>query len=92
MPFPGSPSRRFPTLFRAQAEQSITSDASVLGTHLAVHCPATLPSHLGDEFTCTLVEDSGTNYPVTVSLQRLNGWIDWHIENWAFPFLEGLIR
>jgi hypothetical protein len=24
-----------------------------------------------------------------VSLQRLNGWIDWHIENWGVPFLEG---
>jgi hypothetical protein len=85
---PGLAVSALPDLFRAQAEQSIASDASILGTHLSVHCPATPPSHLGDEFTCTLVKDSGTNYPVTVSLQRLNGWIDWHIENWGVPFLE----
>lgn len=86
---PGLAVSAFPEVFRAQAEQSIASDASVLGANLTVHCPAILPSHLGDEFTCTLVKSSGTNYPVTVSLQRLNGWIDWHIENWGVPFLEG---
>jgi hypothetical protein len=86
---PGLAVSALPDVFRAQAEQSIASDASVLGAHLTVRCPATLPSHLGDEFTCTLVRGSGTSYPVTVSLQRLNGWIDWHIENWGVPFLEG---
>jgi hypothetical protein len=86
---PGLAVSALPDMFRAQAEQSIASDASVLGAHLTVHCPAALPSHLGDEFTCTLVKSSGTSYPVTVSLQRLNGWIDWHIENWGVPFLEG---
>jgi hypothetical protein len=85
---PGLAVSALPDVFRAQAEQSIASDASVLGAHLTVHCPAVLPSQLGDEFTCTLVRGSGTSYPVTVSLQRLNGWIDWHIENWGVPFLE----
>jgi hypothetical protein len=86
---PGLAVSALPDVFRAQAEQSIASDASVLGAHLSVHCPAALPSQLGDEFTCTLVRSSGTSYPVTVSLQRLNGWIDWHIENWGVPSLEG---
>ncbi|GAB3030724.1 hypothetical protein GCM10027052_03780 [Parafrigoribacterium mesophilum] len=85
---PGLAVSALPELFRAQAEQSIASDASVLGTHLTVHCPAALPSHVGDEFTCTMTKNSGTHYPVTVSLQRLNGWIDWHIENWGVPFLD----
>ncbi|MEO7006800.1 MAG: DUF2510 domain-containing protein [Terrimesophilobacter sp.] len=86
---PGLAVSALPDIFRAQAEQSIVSDASVLGTHLTVRCPVALPSRLGDEFTCTLTTGPGTHYPVTVSLQRLNGWIDWHIENWGVPFLEG---
>ncbi|MEO6504695.1 MAG: DUF2510 domain-containing protein [Terrimesophilobacter sp.] len=86
---PGLVVSALPDMFRAQAEQSIASDASALGTHLTVRCPGALPSRLGDEFTCTLIEGLGTHYPVTVSLQRLNGWIDWHIENWGVPFLEG---
>lgn len=86
---PGLAISALPDTFRAQAEQSIASDASVLGAGVTVNCPATPPSQFGDSFTCTLVKISGTSYPITVSLQRLNGWIDWRIEDWGVPFLEG---
>jgi hypothetical protein len=85
---PGLAVAALPGVFSAQAEQSIASDASVLGAHLTVDCPATPPSHLGAQFTCTAVSDSQATYPVTVSLQRLNGWIDWRVDDWGIHTLE----
>jgi hypothetical protein len=82
---PGMAIATLPNMFSAQVEQSIASDASILGAHLTVDCPAIPPTHLGAQFTCTAVGDSQSTYPVTVSLQRLNGWIDWRVDDWGMP-------
>ena len=77
-----------PTVFSAQAEQSIISDASGLGVDAQVHCPVVPPNLIGQQFTCTAVLDSGKTSSVSVSLQRLNGWIDWRIDGWGIWTLE----
>jgi hypothetical protein len=84
---PGMAVAAFPSLFSAQAEQSIAADAAVLGAHLTIDCPATPPSHLGAQFTCTAVSDSQATFPITVSLQRSNGWIDWRVDDWGIHTL-----
>jgi hypothetical protein len=80
---PGLAISALPEVFHDQVEQSVASDASVLGMHVNVHCPATPPSQIGARFTCTAVEATGTGYPVTVTLQRSNGWIDWRVDDWG---------
>ena len=84
---PGIAISTLPNMFSAQVEQSIASDASILGAHLTVDCPATPPTHFGAQFTCIAVGDAQSTYPITVSLQRLNGWIDWRVDDWGMPAL-----
>jgi hypothetical protein len=75
-----------PTVFSAQAEQSVTAGATVIGATLAVHCPSPPPLLIGQQFTCTATSTTGHDLRVTVSLQRANGWINWRVDDWGNTF------
>jgi hypothetical protein len=70
-----------PTVFSAQAEQSVASEAAIVGK-LDVECPAAPPVLIGGQFDCVATSD-GRTYHITVSLQRANGWIDWRVDDWG---------
>lgn len=80
---PGLLISALPAVFSAQVEQSVMSDASALGVHANVHCPIIPPTLIGGDFGCTALMDSGRTTTITVSLQRLNGWIDWRVDDWG---------
>ncbi len=71
-----------PTLFAQQAQQSIVSDAAIIGTDLKVSClaPAVL---VGQTFTCAGITSADKKLSIDVSLQRVNGWIDWRVDDWG---------
>lgn len=81
---PGLVIATVPTVFAGQAEQSIVSDAAIIGANLEVTCPATPPLLIGQSFECT-GQPSGDvpSYDIVVSLERVNGWIDWHVDDWG---------
>ncbi|MFM9919836.1 DUF2510 domain-containing protein [Lacisediminihabitans sp. H27-G8] len=80
---PGLIISALPNVFATQAEQSIASDASIIGVDLAVTCSPALPVLVGQTFDC--VATSGKDhYDLTVVLQRTNGWIDWHVSDWGY--------
>lgn len=72
-----------PAVFADQAEQSIVSDAAVTGANLEVTCPALPPVLIGQSFECSGVRTAGDALDITVSLQRVNGWIDWRVDDWG---------
>lgn len=72
-----------PTVFADQAEQSIVADAAVIGSDLEVTCPALPPVLIGQSFFCDGVNTAGTPLEIEVSLQRVNGWIDWQVVDWG---------
>lgn len=72
-----------PTVFTAQAEQSVASEATTIGAKLAVSCPTPPPLIVGQEFSCSATSATGSTYDITVSLQRANGWIDWRVDDWG---------
>lgn len=72
-----------PTVFAQQAEQSVVADAAVIGAKLEVTCPALPPVLIGQTFECSGVRQSGDKLDIIVSLQRTNGWIDWHVDDWG---------
>jgi hypothetical protein len=76
-----------PQLFAAEAENSIASDASIIGATLDVSCasPAVL---IGQQFSCEAASTDGEAYDVTVSLERVNGWIDWRVDDWGIYSLD----
>jgi len=79
---PGLLISALPTVFAHQAEQSIVSDAAVIGAQLDVTCP--MPAVLiGQTFTCAGVTSSDKSLDIEVSLQRVNGWIDWRVDDWG---------
>jgi len=71
-----------PDAFASEAERSVQADASALGVDIAVTCPAP-PLLIGETFTCIRTMDNGETDSVAVSLQRLNGWISWQVEDWG---------
>ena len=77
-----------PGVFSAQAEQSVASDASVVGATLQVHCPTPPALLIGQTFTCSASSTAGHDLSVTVSLQRANGWIDWKVDDWGNTFVN----
>jgi len=80
---PGLIISALPHVFTTQAEQSIASDASIIGAKLSVKCSPNLPLLVGQTFNC--VATSGKDhYDLTVVLQRTNGWIDWHVSDWGY--------
>lgn len=72
-----------PQTFSAAAEQSVKSDASILGANLAVDCPDVPPQLIGSTFLCAATNENGESFDVSVSLQRANGWIEWRVDNWG---------
>lgn len=80
---PGLAIATAPSIFAQQAEQSIASDALVMGAKLDVTCPAEPPVLIGQTFDCAGVNASGKKMNIEVSLQRVNGWIDWQVNDWG---------
>ncbi len=81
---PGLLISTIPTVFSSQAEQSIVSDAAVIGAKLDVTCPAAPPVMIGQTFECSGAHGGeGAPYDIVVSLQRVNGWIDWRVDDWG---------
>ena len=79
---PGLLISAIPTVFAQQAQQSIVSDAAIIGTSLKVTCPA--PAVLvGQTFTCAGTTSTDKPLSIDVSLQRVNGWIDWRVDDWG---------
>ncbi|MHC5796767.1 DUF2510 domain-containing protein [Lacisediminihabitans sp. FW035] len=86
---PGLIISALPHVFATQAEQSIASDASIIGAKLSVKCSPDLPVLVGQTFDCVATADNETtggkdHYNLTVLLQRTNGWIDWHVSDWGY--------
>jgi hypothetical protein len=77
-----------PSVFSAQAEQSVASEAAIIGAQLTVHCPTPPPVLIGTTFTCSATSTAGHDLRVTVSLQRANGWIDWRVDDWGNTFAK----
>lgn len=80
---PGILIAALPTNFSLQAAKSVTADASILGLTLGVRCPAVPPTMIGERFVCSTTGSTGDRADVTVSLQRQNGWIGWHVDDWG---------
>lgn len=80
---PGLIISALPNVFAMQAQQSIASDASIIGADITVDCAKTLPVIIGQSFTCVATNEAKSPFNVTVSLQRTNGWIDWHVDDWG---------
>lgn len=81
---PGLVIATIPAVFAGQAEQSIVSDAAIIGSSLEVTCPASPPLLIGQSFECSgQAAGDGPPYDIAVSLERVNGWIDWHVDDWG---------
>ena len=85
---PGLLISALPAAFSMEAEQQITADASIIGADLTVNCPTTPPVLVGQTFSCAATSTKGDSYDVTVSLQRVNGWIDWKVDDWGIYTLS----
>ncbi|MCU1524875.1 MAG: hypothetical protein JWO18_1769 [Microbacteriaceae bacterium] len=85
---PGLLISAIPTVFSMEAQQSVASDASIIGAQLDVTCPPIPPVIIGQQFGCAAKSSSGDSYEVTVSLQRVNGWIDWRVDDWGLYTLQ----
>lgn len=73
-----------PSVFVEQAEQSVTTDAAIFGADLDVTCPAVPPVLMGQTFECLGQNVNGEPpYDIVVSLERVNGWISWHVDEWG---------
>ena len=80
---PGLIISALPTVFTIQAEQSIAADASIIGAKITVDCTKPLPVIVGQSFSCVATSARNDPFTVTVSLERTNGWINWHVEDWG---------
>jgi hypothetical protein len=82
---PGMIMQVAPATFSQQAQVAVESDAAALGAHIVVQCPAVPPMLVQQSMVCDATRTSGDqqDFQVTVSLQRLNGWIDWHVDDWG---------
>ena len=85
---PGLIISALPNIFTMQAEQSIASDASIIGAKISVNCAKSLPVIIGQSFTCVATSPTKDSFDVTVNLQRRNGWINWHVEDWGIYTLS----
>lgn len=74
-----------PAVFADQAQQSIVSDAAVIGAAMEVTCPATPPVLISQSFECSgqVINSEAPPYDIVVSLQRVNGWIAWRVDDWG---------
>lgn len=73
-----------PTMFATQIEDSVKKDAFLIsGSEWSVECPATPPLIIGQSIECAGIANNGTNYDITVSLERSNGWVAWQVTDWG---------
>jgi len=73
-----------PAVFTAQIEQSVARDASLMGgSTMTVSCPVTPPLLPGQEIECDSLTAAGTAAVVTVTLDRVNGWVGWRVTDWG---------
>ena len=73
-----------PSMFATQIEDSVKNDAFLIsGSEWQVSCPATPPLIIGQSIECAGIANNGTNYDITVSLERSNGWIAWQVTDWG---------
>lgn len=81
---PGLLISTIPSVFATQAEQSIVADAAVIGAKLDVTCPTLPPVLIGQTFECAGAHaGDGAPYDIVVSLQRVNGWVAWRVDDWG---------
>ncbi|MET4704392.1 DUF2510 domain-containing protein [Frigoribacterium sp. UYMn621] len=85
---PGLIISALPHVFATQAEQSIASDASIIGADITVDCAKNLPVIIGQSFSCSATNAKSDPFTISVSLQRTNGWIDWHVDDWGIYTLS----
>jgi hypothetical protein len=73
-----------PAVFSAQIEESVASDALLIsGSDWNVSCPDTPPLLVSESVECKGIAGNGSNYDITVSLERANGWITWQVTDWG---------
>lgn len=73
-----------PAVFVSQAEQSIATDSAFFGAALDVTCPAIPPVLMGQSMECSGQSINGEPpYDIIVTLERTNGWIAWHVDDWG---------
>jgi hypothetical protein len=72
-----------PGTFSAQAEHAVEAEAAAFGVPLTLSCPSTPPVLIGQSYDCAATDATGEKGTVVVSLQRLNGWIDWRVDDWG---------
>lgn len=72
-----------PNTFAVEAEKALEANALSLGAVVDIECPATPPLLIGQQFTCLATKPTGESDSVLVSLQRLNGWISWQVDDWG---------
>jgi hypothetical protein len=85
--FPGIAVAALPGAFADQAALSVESDALALQAKIKVSCPAP-PVIIGDSFTCIRTSPNGKTDSIAVSLQRLNGWISWRVDDWGLTVMS----
>lgn len=72
-----------PGVFSDEAEQSITDQATAIGSSgMKATCPDVPPLLVGSTMTCHAVTKTKVQN-VQVSLQRKNGWIEWRVDDWG---------
>jgi len=73
-----------PGFFSAQIEQSVARDAfNSAASEMSVSCPAVPPLLIGETVECQGLASNGSNYDITVALERANGWILWQVTDWG---------
>lgn len=80
---PGLAIATAPGVFAAEAESSIQADAAANGTTIDVTCPTSPPVLFDQRFICEGVRADGSILNIEVSLQRVNGWIAWRVDDWG---------
>lgn len=73
-----------PSVFTAQIESKITSDAWLIANStMTVQCEGNAPVLPGETMVCQSVDAAGNSFDITVSLVRSNGWISWQVVDWG---------
>ncbi|MBN9606856.1 MAG: DUF2510 domain-containing protein [Actinomycetales bacterium] len=79
-----------PAQFAAEAEASVRYDGALRGADsLEVDCPDVPPLLVQQSFQCGGHTPRGGDFPITVSLQRANGWIEWRVDDWGVGGMAG---
>lgn len=72
-----------PGVFSDEAEQSISDQATAIGSRgMKATCPDVPPLLVGGSMICSAVTSTKVTN-VEVSLQRKNGWIEWRVDDWG---------